>query len=63
MISEGTKNFQPAYTAWVGKPLVMLVGIRQCHAPILCRIVGESAAEVRVRHHFLDCRSSPELKP
>jgi hypothetical protein len=63
MISEGSKNFQPAYTAWFGKPLVMLVGIRQCHVPILCRNVGESAAEVRVRHHFLDCQSSPALKP
>jgi hypothetical protein len=49
MIAEGAKEFLPAYSAWFGKPVVMLVVIRQCHIPMPCRIVGESAAEVRVR--------------
>ena len=49
MITEGTKDFLPAYSAWVGKPVVMLVIIRDCHVPVQCRIVGESAANVRVR--------------
>jgi hypothetical protein len=48
MIADGTKDFSPAYTAWVGKPVVMLVVIRDCHVPVPCRIVGESAADVRV---------------
>ena len=49
MIAEGTKGFAPAYSTWFGKPVVMLVVIRQCHVPMPCRIVGESAADVRVR--------------
>lgn len=49
MISEGTKNFSPVYAAWFGKPVVLLVVIRQCHIPLPCSIVGESVAEVRVR--------------
>jgi hypothetical protein len=49
MIAEGTRDFSPAYSAWFGKPVVMLVVIRQCHVPMPCRIVGESAADVRVR--------------
>ena len=51
MIADGTKDFSPAYSAWFGKPVVMLVVIRECHVPMPCRIVGESAAEVRVRLH------------
>jgi len=49
MIAEGTKDFSPAYSAWFGKPVVLLVVIRQCHVPMPCRIVSESAADVRVR--------------
>ena len=48
-IAEGTKDFSPVYSAWFGKPVVLLVVIRQCHVPMPCRIVGESAADVRVR--------------
>ena len=48
-ITEGTKNVSREYSAWLGKPVVMLVVIRQCHVPMPCRIVGESAADVRVR--------------
>jgi hypothetical protein len=49
MIVEGTKVFSPVYSAWLGKPVVMLVVIRQCHVPMPCFIVSESAADVRVR--------------
>ena len=49
MITEGRKDFSPAYSAWFGKPVVLLVVIRQCHVPMPCRIVGESSADVRVR--------------
>ena len=37
------------YSAWFGKPVVLLVVVRQCHVPMPCNIVGESAADVRVR--------------
>jgi hypothetical protein len=49
VITEGTKNFSRAYSAWFGKLVVMLVVIRHCHVPMPCRIVGESVADVRVR--------------
>jgi hypothetical protein len=49
MISAGAKEFSPVYTAWFGKPVVLLVVIRQCHVPMPCRIVGESAIDLRVR--------------
>ena len=49
MIIEGRDNFSPAYSTWFGKPVVLLVVIRQCHVPMPCRIVGESVANVRVR--------------
>ena len=49
MIAQGTKGISPVYSSWFGKPVVMLVTIRQCHVPMPCRIVGESAADVRVR--------------
>jgi hypothetical protein len=51
MITEGTKDFSPIYCSWLGKPVVLLVVIRQCHVPMPCRIVGESVADVRVRLH------------
>ena len=49
MIGDRTKDFSPVYSSWFGKPVVMLVVIRQCHVPMPCHIVGESAADVRVR--------------
>ncbi len=49
MMTQGTDEFFPAYTDWVGKTVVLLVVIRQCHVPMPCRIVGESHANVRVR--------------
>lgn len=51
MISEGTNDFSPAYSAWFGKRVVLLVVIRRCHVPMPCRIVAESVADVRVRIH------------
>jgi hypothetical protein len=44
-----SKDFSPEYSSWFGKPVVLLVVIRQCHVPMPCRIVSESAADVRVR--------------
>lgn len=49
MMTEETNEFLPAFSAWFGKPVVMLVVIRDCHVPMQCRIVGESASNVRVR--------------
>lgn len=49
MMIEATNEFLPAFSAWLGKPVVMLVIIRDCHVPMQCRIVSESAASVYVR--------------
>ena len=49
MIAQETKDFSPVYSAWFGKPVVVLVVVRQCHVPMPCRIVGETAADVRIR--------------
>ena len=49
MNTQETNKFSPAYSRSFGKPVVLLVVIRQCHVPMPCRIVGESAADVRVR--------------
>lgn len=38
-----------AYSAWIGKPVVLLVVIRNTQVPMPCRIVAESHADVRVR--------------
>ncbi len=49
MIADVKTDFSPVYTAWLRKPVVLLVVIRQCQVPIPCSILGESAAAVRVR--------------
>jgi hypothetical protein len=49
MIAERAKDFLPVYSSWFRNPVVILVVIRQCHLPMPCHIVGESAADVRVR--------------
>jgi hypothetical protein len=49
MNTEGPDKFPSAYSAWLGKPVVLLVVIRECPIPMQCSIVGESEAEVRVR--------------
>jgi hypothetical protein len=38
-----------AYSVWFGKPVVLLVVIRNTQVPVPCSIIGESLAEVRVR--------------
>ena len=49
MITQGPNDFSPAYSAWLGKPVVLLVVIRSCHVPMPCSIIGESISDVRVR--------------
>jgi len=49
MITESRKEFPPIYAAWFGKPVVLLVAIRQCRIPMACSIVSESSIDVRIR--------------
>jgi hypothetical protein len=49
MIAEGPTDPSSAYSAWFGKPVVLLVVIRECCVPMPCSIVGESPADVRIR--------------
>jgi hypothetical protein len=49
MLTEGRDDFSPTYSAWLGKPVVLLVVIRQCQVPVPCRIISESVGEVRLR--------------
>lgn len=47
-MAEGINKFLPTFSAWLGKPVVMLVVIRDCHVPMRCRIVAETSSNVRV---------------
>jgi hypothetical protein len=49
MMAQETKEFSPAYSAWFGKQVVLLVVIRQRQVFMPCRIVGETVAHVHVR--------------
>jgi hypothetical protein len=49
MLNEGTNLFSPKYSAWIEKPVVLLIMFRQCQIPVPCRIVSETFAEVRLR--------------
>jgi hypothetical protein len=49
VITKRTQTFSPVYSAWFGKPVVLLVVIRQCRVPMPCSIVAESTTDVRVR--------------
>ncbi len=49
MLAGETKNLSRDYSAWFGKPVVLLVAIRRCHVPMPCNIVGESVSNVRIR--------------
>ncbi len=51
MLFARPENFSPVYSAWFGKPVILLVIIRRCHVPMLCTILAESDADVRVRIH------------
>jgi hypothetical protein len=48
MMPKGLKDYLPMYAAWMGRLVVLRVTIRQCHVPMVCRIVGETAADVRI---------------
>ena len=49
MLAERTNVSSRGYSVWFGKPVILLVIIRQCRVPVPCSIVGESIADVRVR--------------
>jgi hypothetical protein len=51
VIAQKKKVFSPVYADWFGKPVVMLVVIRQYQVPMPCQIVGETPADVRIRLH------------
>jgi hypothetical protein len=51
MMTEGEKDFSPIYSTWLGRPVVLLIQIRQGRVPIPCSIVGESDADLRVLLH------------
>jgi hypothetical protein len=51
MSTERTRDVPSVYSNWLGKAVVLLVVLRQCHVPLPCSIVGESASNVRVRIH------------
>ena len=48
MITEGTKNYSSAYSAWFDKPVVLLVKVRQYFVPLPCNIISETNAAVHV---------------
>jgi hypothetical protein len=45
---ESIRDFSPIYSAWFDIPVLLFV-LRQCHVPIPCSIVGESAAAVLIQ--------------
>jgi hypothetical protein len=47
--NQQLKDVPPVCSSWLGKQVVLLVTIRQCHVPMPCSIIGESLADVRVR--------------
>jgi hypothetical protein len=49
MIPDKVKVLSSTYSAWFGKPVVLLIAFRQCHVPLPCSIVSESVADVRIR--------------
>jgi len=49
MLTDGTNDFSPTYSAWVGKHVVLLMVIRQCQVPVPCKIISETIGEVRLR--------------
>jgi hypothetical protein len=51
MMPEGKNESLPIYTTWLGKPVVLLIQIRQGRVPIPCSIIGESDADLRVLLH------------
>jgi hypothetical protein len=48
MMTDGKNEFLPIYSTWLGRPVVLLVKVRQGRVPIPCSIIGESDADLRV---------------
>ena len=51
MMTEGKNHISPIYSTWFGRPVVLLVKIRQGRVPMPCSIVGESDADLRILLH------------
>lgn len=49
LIMERNGSLPSAYSVWLGRPVVLLVVLRQCQVPLPCDIIGESVSGVRVR--------------
>jgi hypothetical protein len=49
METEKAADAPPLYSAWFGKPVVLVVALRQSHLPLHCSIIGESNTCVRIR--------------
>jgi hypothetical protein len=49
MEAEKAADAPPLYSAWFGKPVVLVVALRQSHLPLRCSIIGESNTCVRIR--------------
>jgi hypothetical protein len=49
MGTERTDDSPESYSDWLGKPVVLVVAIRDYKIPMPCTIVGESGIELRVR--------------
>ena len=48
MMNEEASRFSPSYSAWLGRPVVLLLTIRGVQVALPCRIVAESVADVRI---------------
>jgi hypothetical protein len=53
MEAEKVTDAPPVYSAFFGKPVVLVVAIRECRVPLPCSIIGESNTSVRIRIHPL----------
>ena len=51
MISEKAMNASLIYSAWFGKPVVLVVALRKCHVPVPCSIIGETTGDLHIRVH------------
>jgi hypothetical protein len=49
MISEKAMNASTIYSAWFGKPVVLVVALRNCHVPVPCSIIGETTCDLHIR--------------
>ena len=49
MIAKTAVDFSSAYSAWFGKSVVLRFAVIRGSIPIPCKIIGESAVDVRIR--------------